>query len=104
MLTLPLPLGVKLKLKFSAVLASTTGGNPPFYGIVRDPDAGVLANDALQWQAGFCLKPSGANSLDILECWTNTSGQVYTWSYSGDANNQIYIYQLGWLDLRDEFS
>jgi hypothetical protein len=107
LLTLPLPLGVKLKFRCSALLHSSTAGNTIFYGIMRDPDLGALTlTTGAEWIEAFAQKPANNQWMGKVECWTNTSGQVYTWLYSGtgDTNCVIYVYMDGWLDLRDEFS
>jgi hypothetical protein len=89
------------------LLIDTTGGNPAFYGIVRDPDLGALAlTTGAEWAEAFVQKQLGFTSQNEVDCWTDSSGQIYTWGYSATSstNMQGYYYLQGWTDLREEFS
>jgi hypothetical protein len=102
LLSLGLPQGIKMKAR--ALLTCTNavdGGNPAFYYYFTDPDLGAPA--AAETASGY--KPIGLFVGLVVEAWTNTSGQVYTYSTNGnDADNTMSVVLQGWTDPLDPFA
>jgi hypothetical protein len=102
LLSLGLPQGIKMKAR--ALLTCTNavdGGNPAFYYYFTDPDLGAPA--AAETASGY--KPIGLFVGAVVEAWTNTSGQVYTYSTNGnDADNTMSVVLQGWTDPLDPFA
>lgn len=98
------PIGIKVKIRAQVVLFNNGGADIAFYGIVRDPDTGAPANDALLGQFGLAYRAIGATLVTMVEDFTSTAGQVYTASYPSGANNVAHLYIQGYTDLRDEYA
>ncbi len=101
LLTLPVPIGVKMKARcFLTYENLVDAGNPAYFVIFRDPDLGAptLGQQASQYkQAGF--------DGGLVETFTSTAGQVYTYSAgSTDTDNLVNVFLQGWTDLRDEYA
>ncbi|NML73080.1 hypothetical protein HHL25_02965 [Rhizobium sp. S-51] len=103
LLTLPVPLGIKIEAHVQIVLFNGGGTDAGFYGIVRDPDTGAPVNDANLGQYGLGWRNAGNTYAGRIAEWTSAAGQVYTGSYPASANNKMHVYLQGWRDLRDEF-
>lgn len=102
---LPVPLGVKLKVRCFALVSNNAGSNAAISLIIRDPDVGAPVDDANLLFEGLFQKALGdVNGGVWFEEWTDATGQIYYWTYPKASANLVYLYLHGWTDLRDEFS
>lgn len=103
LLTLPVPLGVKVKAKLQLPLFNGGGTDLGFYGIARDPDSDVPPNDGTLGFYAAAYRPPGIVCVAFTEEFTSAAGQIYTGSYPSGVNNKMHVFLHGWTDCRDEW-
>ena len=104
LLTLPVPIGVKVRARVWYRAFGTDVPNTAFYAMLNDPELGVplQTGDAVGRASKF-YKPNGTDFTMSVEEFTSDTGQVYTGSYPATVNCACTIQVQGWTDLRDEF-
>ena len=102
LLSLGIPLGVKMKVKCLLTLTNAVDvGNPAFYAFFNDPDLGAPSSAS----HAAIYKPVGLFFGAVVDAWTDTSGRVYTGSAStNDVDNTMSVVLQGWTDPLDEFA
>lgn len=93
---LPVPVGVKLRVFGLAFGASTAGGNPAFFIVVRDPDLGAIPDDGYTWYESAGYKMAGGNDGYNFDAYTDHGGYLSYVTYPRVSTNNAYIYLQGW--------